>query len=262
MRIADDILLLGRIGRAWRRRSIRDFGRLLAYNLGLMLTGKYREISEAYDQSFDRRFNVETAGTEEPAFLTADSRLREHAKAYEPVSEQIMHSLLGMLPPLNPRDFLFVDLGSGKGRALFVAATHPFRQVIGIEYSAELHHVAMRNVHTYRNQDQKCFKIKSILADASSFALPLHPTVCFMNNPYDESLVKVTAEHLDRSLKSAPRPFFLIYANAYYTAPLDALEGWSRLGDGWLGRWQYAIWRWEGVSVERAAPATESHARS
>lgn len=254
MRIEDDTLLLGRIVRAWRRRSIRDFGRLLAYNLSLLLTGKYREISDVYDQSFDRRFKVETAGTEEPAFLTADSRLREHAKAYEPVTEQIMRSLLGMLPPLDPRDFLFVDLGSGKGRALFIAANYPFRQIIGVEYSNELHEVATRNVHTYRNIDQKCFNIKPVLADATSFALPWYPTICFMNNPYDESLVKVTAKHLDSSVRSTPRPFFLVYANAYYTAPIDALEGWSRLADGWLGRCQYAIWQWDGAKFPTARP--------
>src|SRR4051794_33426160 len=243
MRIEDDILLLGRIVRAWRRRSTGDFGRLLAYNLGLVLTGKYREISDAYDQSFDRRFNVETAGTEEPAFLTADSKLRAHAAAYEPVTEQVMRSLLEMLPTLDLSDFLFVDLGSGKGRALFEAASYPFRQIIGVEYSSELHEVATRNVRTYRNPAQRCFNIKPVLADATSFSLPWYPTVCFMNNPYDESLITVTAKHLDRSVRSAPRPFFLLYINSYHTAPIDALQGWSRLRDGWLGRWRYAIWQ-------------------
>ena len=246
MRIEDDIRPLGRLVRAWRRRSIGDFGRLLAYNLGLVLSGKYREISDAYDQSFDRQFSVETAGTEEPAFLTADSKLRAHARAYEPVTEQIMRSLLEMLPALELSDFLFVDLGSGKGRALFVAASYPFRQIIGVEYSSELHEVAQRNVLTYRNPAQKCFNIKPVLADATSFGLPWYPTVCFMNNPYDESLITVTAQHLDRSVRSAPRPFFLLYINSYHTAPIDALQGWSRLRDGWLGRWRYTIWQWDG----------------
>ena len=79
-----DVRLLGRVVRAWRRRSVGEFGRLLVYNLGLIARGKYREASHAFDQSFDHRFNVETAGTEEPGFLTAEDNLKAHARGYEP----------------------------------------------------------------------------------------------------------------------------------------------------------------------------------
>jgi len=254
MGMEDDVLLLGRIVRAWRRRSMGDFVRLLAYNLGLVLTGKYWKISEAYDRSFDRRFNVETAGTEEAEFLTADNKLRSHAKAYEPVTEEIMQSVLGMLPPLDLSNFLFIDLGSGKGRALFVAASYPFREIIGVEYSKELHEVATRNVRTYRNPDQKCFDIKPVCADATTFDLPRYPTVCVMNNPFDESMVAVAARNFDESVRAAPRPFFLLYLNAYYPTPIDVLDGWSRLCEGWLGRCRYAVWQWdEGMSSKLRA---------
>ena len=244
-----DILLLDRIVRAWRRRSLPEFGRLIAYNLALMLTGKYREANDPYDRSFDQRFNVETAGTEEPEFLTAEDGLKAHAKGYEPVTERSMQQLLEMLPAVDFGDFLFIDLGSGKGRAIFVAANYPFRQIIGVEYSCELHDVAMRNVDTYRNPSQKCFDIKPIRADATTFSLPDYPTVCFMNNPFDESLVTLTAQNIERSVGSVPRPFFIVYSNAYYTRPFDALTGWSRLCDGALGRSPYVIWqRDESVS--------------
>jgi hypothetical protein len=238
-----DILLLDRIIRAWRRRSILEFGRLIAYNVGLIVTGKYREASDPYDRSFDRRFSVETAGTEEPEFLTAEDGLKVHAKGYEPVTERSMQALLEMLPAVDLGDFLFIDLGSGKGRAMFMAANYPFRQIIGVEYSCELHEVAMRNVDTYRNSSRKCFDITPVRADATTFSLPHYPTVCFMNNPFDESLIALTAKHIERSLRSAPRPFFIVYYNAYYTRPLDAMTGWLRLCNGALGRAPYMIWQ-------------------
>ncbi len=78
-----DTMLLGRVIRAWRRRSVWGFSRLLIYNLGLMATSKNSEINRAFDQSFDRVYNVETAGTEEPKFLTAEETLKAHAKGYE-----------------------------------------------------------------------------------------------------------------------------------------------------------------------------------
>ncbi len=245
-----DNLLLHRIARAWRRRSLPEFGRLIIYNLALIITGKYREASDPYDRSFDRRYNVETAGTEEPEFLTAEDGLKVHAKGYEPVTERSMQALLEMLPAVDLGDFIFLDLGSGKGRAMFVGANYPFRQVIGVEYSCELHDVAMRNVDTYRNPSQKCFDIRPIRADATTFSLPVYPTVCFMNNPFDEPLVTLTAQHIERSVGSAPRPFFIAYFNAYYTRPLDAMTGWSRLCHGALGRSPYVIWqRDEGGST-------------
>ena len=234
--------LIGRIVRAWRRRSIGDFSRLVIYNLRLIASGTYLKLSDVYDQSFDREFNVETAGTEEPEFLTAEDSLKTHAKAYEPVSVQHMQTLLGMLPVLHFGNFIFIDLGSGKGRALFIAAMHPFQQVLGIEYSQELHDVATRNVQSYRNPAQKCFDIRSVCADATTFSLPELPTVCFMNNPYDVSLMVKTAELLDKSVRSAPRPFFIIYLYAYYTGPIDDMPGWSRIREGSLSRSCYVIW--------------------
>jgi tRNA1(Val) A37 N6-methylase TrmN6 len=157
-----------------------------------------------------------------------------------------MQALLAMLPRLELTDFIFLDFGSGKERALFIAAEHPFRQIIGAEYSRELHETAMRNVQTYRNPAQKCFNITPVRADATTFSLPEFPTICFMNNPYDETLVAKTARHIHRSLRSAPRPFFIIYMNAYYTGSFDTAGGWSRIGCGSLGRAPYVIWQWSG----------------
>ncbi len=246
-----NILLLGRVVRAWRRRSIGGFSRLLIYNLRLIATGKYLKLSDVYDQSFDRQFNVETAGTEEPEFLTAEDILKTHARAYEPVSVQHMQALLEMLPSLDFGTFMFIDLGSGKGRALFVAAMHPFQQVVGVEYSQELHEIAIRNMQTYGNPAQKCFDIRPICADATTVSLPEFPTVCFINNPYDVSLMVKTAELLDKSVQSAPRPFFIIYLNAYCPQPIDDMPGWSRIREGFLGRASYVIWQWDAASKDK-----------
>jgi 16S rRNA G966 N2-methylase RsmD len=240
-----DVRLLSRVVRAWRRRSVGEFSRLLVYNLGLMATGKYREANHAFDQSFDHRFNVETAGTEEPEFLTAEDNLKAHAKGYEPVTEEQIQTLLKMLPAADFSASIFIDLGSGKGRALFVAASYPFHQIIGVEYSHELHEVAVRNVRTYRNPGQKCFDIKPVRADATTFGLPESPTVCFINNPYGESMIARTAKNIDQSVRAAPRPFFIVYIHAYYSGPIDAMPGWSRICDGSLGQSSYVIWRWD-----------------
>lgn len=253
-----EISLFDRVARAWRRRSITEFSGLLIYNLGLIATGKYWKASHAFDRSFDLRCNVETAGTEEPAFLTAEDALKTHAKAYEPITEQSIQALLGMLPPLDLGTFIFIDLGSGKGRALFVAAEYPFRRIIGVEYSRELHEVAMRNVGTYRNPAQKCLDINPVCADATTFSLTGYPTICFMNNPFDASMIARTAQHIDQSVRSTPRPFFIVYIHAYYTDPIDAMLGWSRICAGSLGPSPYVIWQWNSRGNECMGPVAST----
>ena len=36
-------------------------------------------------------------------------------------------------------DYTFIDFGSGKGRALLLASEFPFKRIIGLEFSPELH---------------------------------------------------------------------------------------------------------------------------
>lgn len=248
----DGISLLGRVLRAWRRRSFADFWRLLAYNVALVVTGQYWKESYAFDRSFDRKFNVETAGTEAVEYLTGDESAKKHATPYEPVTEERMQALLGMVEPLEPDTFIFIDLGSGKGRALFLAAEYPFRQIIGVEYASELHEVAVRNTTTYRNPRRKCLDIRTVCGDATTFVFPEHPTVCFMNNPFGAALVERVAQRIDASVRSSQRPFFIVYLHANHPRPIDQLSGWMRIGAGVMGRAPYVIWRWDGP---RRAPA-------
>ena len=157
-----------------------------------------------------------------------------------------MHALLEMLPDTDLGSYGFIDFGSGKGRALFVAAEYPFRQIIGLEYSRELHEVASRNVETYRNPSQRCFYIIPLCTDATTFKLPEYPLVCFFNNPFDESLISRAASNIDESVRAFPRPCFIIYLHSYYPRPIDALSGWRRIHEGSSGRSSYIIWQWTG----------------
>lgn len=234
-----DIALFPRLLRAWRRRSLRDFGRLLAYNVGLVASGKYEQENHAFDPAFDRRFNVETAGTEEPGFLTAEHDLKFHARGYEPVTERMMRALLEMLPDTDLVSYSFIDFGSGKGRALFVAAEYPFRQIIGLEYSQELHEVASRNVATYRNP------VKNV-SISRRCAWMQRPSGCrnIINNPFDESLIARTASNIDGSVRAFPRPCFIIHLHSYYPDPIDALSGWCRIHERSSGRSSYIIWQY------------------
>src|ERR1700674_4645239 len=64
------------------------------------------------------------------------------------VFHAIMRAMLERLH-LDFQRFGFVDLGSGKGRALLLASDYPFREIIGVELSPKLDRVARDNIARY-----------------------------------------------------------------------------------------------------------------
>jgi hypothetical protein len=116
-------------------------------------------------------------------------------------------------PALNFRDFTFIDLGSGKGRTLLMASDYPFHRIAGVELLPSLHQIAQQNLRQYKSETQKCFALESICADATAFHFPEQPLVIFLFNPFPESGMRQVILNLEQSLRSRPRPVYVIYHN-------------------------------------------------
>jgi predicted RNA methylase len=116
--------------------------------------------------------------------------------------------------------FAFVDLGSGKGRALMLAAAYPFRRIIGVEFARELHEAAQKNVLALPDDS----KIELVHGDAADFRLPDGAVALFLYNPFGEELVRRVARNALSSLQENPRDFRLFYLNALHEA------AWSEAG--------------------------------
>ena len=106
------------------------------------------EGEEAADQAFDREFSVETAGIVRLKNLSVADSSWVYGIDYEPISEGLFHAALGELD-IPFEEFTFVDLGSGKGKALLLAAAYPFKQVIGVEIAPDLNTAAETNIGRY-----------------------------------------------------------------------------------------------------------------
>lgn len=242
----EPLTLFGRVARAWQRRSLAEFIGLAIYNLRLMLTGGTKQHRYVYDRSFDKKYNVDTAGTEELEFLSAsDAALKEHGRRYEAVSPEMFAGMLAHLDIGRFEDFTFVDIGSGKGRALFLAAEYPFKKIIGVEFARELHETAEKNIATYSNPAQKCRALQSVCGDGATFPMPAGPVLCFINNPFGEPLMRKLADHLVADLMRSPRPFFLAYLHANHARVFASEPRWKLLATGIVGtKAPYWIARW------------------
>jgi predicted RNA methylase len=112
--------------------------------------------------------------------------------------------------------FTFVDLGSGKGRALLMAALLPFRRIIGVEFAPALHRQSLENVRRFVHEEQRCRDIEPLCMDAATFEFPEEPLVIFMYNPFGPEVMREVVGRVLDSLRRAPRELYVLYANPFH----------------------------------------------
>ena len=180
---------LARLRYVMRRHGAVGFMSLAAYNVVYYINSRrHAERLPAAPDSFDESFGTDTAGIREIGSLgdVNTSGVALCAERYEPSSAQLVWAEIEKLK-IDYNRYVFVDFGSGKGRVLFVAARFPFDQVLGIEFSRELHQIALRNVT--RLPVHVAHRICCIHGDAASFELPKSNLVCYFYNPFGPPVI-------------------------------------------------------------------------
>ncbi len=147
---------------------------------------------------------------------------------YQPTDAALFQEMMASLP-IDFSKFTFVDLGSGKGRALLMASEYPFRRIVGVEILPELHRVAQENLSRYKSESQKCIVLEAICGDAIDFTFPPQPLVLFMFNPLSESGLRRALYKLDKSLDAHPRSVYLLYHNPLQEHVLNESAALSRI---------------------------------
>ena len=138
----------------WRLRgALRRYGvaGTVREALRLLRTRRAGEAAKRRSLDFDRRHGVDTAGIVRLGALRIESPNRDLGVRYQPSDPDDFRSLVEALP-IDPKDYVLVDLGSGKGRVLLLASEFPFRRVVGVEFSQELNEIAERNVALTRQR--------------------------------------------------------------------------------------------------------------
>lgn len=170
----------------------------------------------ALQDEFDLRYGVETSTRVHLTDLKIDSPNWIFAGGYWPTSTEIIHEAISALP-IRCEDFVFVDFGSGKGRVLLQASDLPFRRIIGVEFSSELHNIAVSNIGRYKSDSQKCREIESVCMDFTQFEIPREPLVAFLYNPSSEAITAALANNIAQSLIENPRELWIIYVTPTYS---------------------------------------------
>jgi SAM-dependent methyltransferase len=159
------------------------------------------------DLLFERRLDLRTSGDIELQELgiAADGR-----EKYQPVGWLKLRRILP--PSAVTTDDVFLDIGSGKGRAVLLAAAYPFRRVIGVELSTQLVDITQDNLDRCRTR-LRCKDVVLVNADAVEYEIPDDVTVVFMNNPVRGATFAAVVEHVLDSYDRRPRTMRIVYVN-------------------------------------------------
>jgi hypothetical protein len=135
-----------------------------------------------------------------------------YGRDYSPIMPDRFFRILASLA-LDFTEFVFVDLGSGKGRALLLASELPFKKIIGIEFAPQLHAIAKSNIGKYSSPTQLCKSLESICMDFTNFQLPAEPCLVYFLDPCRETLYSKILDNIYRSWVSHPRRILIVYVS-------------------------------------------------
>jgi SAM-dependent methyltransferase len=121
-----------------------------------------------------------------------------------------------------PSESVFVDLGSGKGKTLLMAAGYGFKRVVGVEFSPELCEIAKSNWSIYRQGSETDPAFEIVNTDVVDYAVKDDENVFFMFHPFDDVVMDKVIQNVEASHERAPRKIWIIYYNPVFQ---DLLEG-------------------------------------
>jgi SAM-dependent methyltransferase len=125
---------------------------------------------------------------------------------------------------LDLSETVFVDYGSGAGRAVLLAATYPFKEVVGVELSPSLHAQAEANLEAFPSHLRRAGGIRLVCGDAMALAPPSDPAVLYFYNPFGAGVMRTVLAAIEASLARTPREVTLVLAYCY-KAPRAVVEG-------------------------------------
>ncbi len=183
---------------------------------------------------FDLQYGVDTSGLIWGEDLPSAGKNGRWSTAYYGIAPSVFHAALARLPA-DLSQYTFVDIGSGKGRAVMLATRHPFAEIYGVELAPALHAVAEANLRSFRGKTEILTPVHLKCMDAAAFPLPEQPLVLFFYHPFCKPVLKRVLRNLETSLRAHPRQAYVIYINTELRETLNHAGFLEKIAEETLG---------------------------
>jgi SAM-dependent methyltransferase len=214
-----------------RRHSLAGIIRLIPVNIRFVCDSLKPAAIAARrrERALDGELGIDTAGNVPGGVAAAEFATRMQIYPYHPVVPDVFDEMMGCLPE-DISSFNFIDVGSGKGRAVVLAARRPFAEVIGVEISHRLHRIAAKNLEKIGPFLHAVVKIFN--QDARSFLFPPKPSVIFFFNPFGEDVMREVLGNIERTHVNSGVPVFLLYFWPAQERVIQERGLWREIGAG------------------------------
>ena len=167
------------------------------------------------ERRFDLKHDLETSTCESEYLQSIDSSSVEFAIPYEPIQYDVFRRMMNDLSRLVPdyQKYRFIDLGSGKGRALLYAAEWDFRTCVGVEFSSKLHSSAEKNIAAYQKTHGRSTSFELHCLDAREFTLPRINLVLFLYNPFTGDVMRSVVDGIESLISANHLDIIVLYRN-------------------------------------------------
>lgn len=119
------------------------------------------------------------------------------------------------LKNLNPRSSdAFIDLGSGKGKALLIAGRLSYGSVVGIEIDEELCRHARLNIEKARSR-LRAGEVQCFTANVLEATIPDNASVVFLCNPFVGETFRGAMSRVFESYDKRPRTLHVVYEHPW-----------------------------------------------
>ena len=132
----------------------------------------------------------------------------EECKHYSATSYADFSKIMRTLG-IDPREHVFLDYGAGMGRAMILAATYPFKRVLGVDIVPELTAIAEENLARCRPK-LVCQDIGITTGDATLYEIPLDVTLFYIANPFNGQVLAAVLANIRSFAAAASRPVLVV----------------------------------------------------
>lgn len=178
---------------------------------------------------FDRRFGVRSDQWMAVSDLDVVGDNQQHGQNCQPIKPLAFESAMATFQV--PRDGVFVDFGSGAGRALMMAVLSGYDRVVGVEFARDVCPVAEENLDAFRRRTGKRFESRILNIDAADYQVDPDDLVFFFYNPFGRPVLERVLANIRGSHEAHPRPIHVIYGRPLERAVLDDDPYWFQAGE-------------------------------
>jgi SAM-dependent methyltransferase len=182
---------------------------------------------------FDAEYHVNTSGFIPGSDLVTGHPHDRYNTAYYAMSpSRFRHAVLRWIRETAVRpveQYTFVDLGSGKGRAVLLASGFPFLQVIGVELHPHLTRIAAANVERWVADGRSIAPINLHCQDAIRFLFPSGPCLLYLFHPFTVPVVEHLLGSLAHQFRDLAGFVDILYFNPEAAEQIEAHGGFTHL---------------------------------